>query len=415
LPIVTNANDSWQNQMFHGSTWTLVSPFRETFRFVQRVTVANRLALLVKIVSRFGWLAACLLSCGIGGFVAAIEPEVKYNLLELPSSRLALARLQTEARFFWEKRPLREGLREIERVHSITIWIDRRIDPQQTLTLSTPKAEESVTLLSRLRQVAALVGAEVGLIENVLYFGPRGKVAPLQRATVELHDAISKSTSADRATLREFSWPELSTPDELLRQLEATWGVRVQGQLPHDLLHAGAFLQPATLATQLSVVCGGFDDEVVLGANQTFQLKPLGPETRWRANYRQLDLHRSNNLRGEYPGSSLRIRGGLGLVAGVSDFHLALLAPPPVKPPAFNDSQPLGFTVENARLKDVLGKLSATLGLEVEWAEGCTPAQQEQLISFRVSDATLDELLREVSGVSSMTIVRDGKRIFIKP
>ena len=360
---------------------------------------------------------AMLFAAGCGaGLAHAVEPAVEYNLLELPSSQLALARLQTEGRFFWEKRPLREGLGEIEKVHEITIWIDRRIDPDQAVTLEALPANKSQTLQSRLAQVASLINAEAGLIENVVYFGPRRQVARLQRATVELHDAISKSTSGNRATLREFSWPELATPNELLHQLQATWKIRLSAELPHDLFHAGNFSQPSTLATQLSVVCGGFDQEVVWQPNNTFRLRPLGAETRWRANYRNLDVQGASSLTNSFPGSRVQTRGSSSLVAGVTDFHLAILAPAPAKPPPpSSNSQRWGFNVENAPVEDVLNKLGSSMGFEISWAEDCPSEQRRQLISFRVNDATLDELLSEVSKVSSLTIVRNGQRVSVRP
>ncbi len=357
--------------------------------------------------------------CSAIAFAEPVEPEqsVTVNLLELPSSRQAQAILNSESRFLWEQTPLRLGLQDLSQIHGISIWIDRGLDPMQSVT--TPAANGDSTLLERLRQIATLINAEVGLIENVVYFGSAGQVAPLQRAAVELHDAISRVASERSAQLRPWNWQELSTSTEMLAQLAAQWKINIVGDLPHDLYHAGELVQPATVATQLTLLVGGFDRQAVLTASGRFELKPLDGRSRWQAKYRKsdLDLKSLAILKSEYSNSQCFTRGEVSQVVGVTDFHLALLASPTARPAArmIESSQAWEFKVQHTPLEDVLIKLSGSFGFELKWDVTCTEEMRQQRISFEVEGVTTDELLAEVARVSRLKIMRDKKFLVVKP
>lgn len=347
---------------------------------------------------------------------AAPETTVEINLLELPSSSRAQAILNTDSRFLWERQPLRSGLQDLARVHGMSIWIDRELDPAQLV--SAPVPLEDSRLHNRLRQIGHLIGADVGLIENVFYFGPATKVARLQRAAVELHDSISRGASERTAQLRPWKWPELSSSSEMLVQLATQWNVDVSGKLPHDLYHAGELLQPTTLATQLTLLVGGFEQQVVLQSGR-LEIQKLDNRTRWQANYRKsdLDLKSLVRLKTEFSGSSCQTRNEVSQVSGVTNFHLALLAPQAVKPPAGKreGASRWGFEVKNTPVESVLQKLAGSLGFELSWDEACTPEMRQQRISFKVDGATTEQLLAEVARVSSLKIVRDKQRVVVKP
>ncbi len=341
---------------------------------------------------------------------------ITINLLELPSSRQAQAILSSESRFLWEQQPLRSGLQDLSRVHGISIWIDRELDPTQLVSAAAPPEDSS--LHNRLLQISKLVGAEVGLIENVVYFGPVKKTARLQRASVELHDAISRAGSKHSAQLRPWKWSELSSSAEMLAQLASQWNVKVIGEVPHDLYHAGELLQPTTLATQLTLLSGGFEQQAVLTAPGQFELKLLEARTRWQANYRRSDVDLRNlaSLKTEFTGSGCLTRGEVSQVNGVTNFHLGLLAPRTVKPTGKREtSSAWGFEVKHTPVEAVLEKLASSLAFELSWDEACTAEMRQQRISFKVDGATTDQLLAEVARVSRLKIVRDKQRVMVKP
>ncbi|MCA9134930.1 MAG: hypothetical protein KDA45_17295, partial [Planctomycetales bacterium] len=276
------------------------------------------------LLRRAAWCVALLFVSLPGGRLCGADPLVQFNLLELATSRQAQASLQSEASFFFEQRPLREGLQEIAEVHGLSLWIDRRIDPTRPLTFNASPRDERTELAARLQQVSALADAEFGLIESVIYVGPRGQAERLQRAAVVLHDAISRLQPGNQVQQRDWQWPELSTPNTILKKLEADWQISLAAELPHDLLHAGQLRQPTTLATQLTLLFGGFAQAVQATAAGRFQAAPLAAEGGWQASYRKadLDLKDWRALQHRFPGSEVRVRGTLAQLRGPTAFHL---------------------------------------------------------------------------------------------
>lgn len=364
------------------------------------------------------------------GLILAVDPacawpqsttegsDVLVNMLELPSSRAAQGVLQTPTRLFLENTPLRSGLQELSQQHGCTIWLDRDIDPSQLVSIRAAGPDEDASLQGRLEYIASLTGAEVGLIENVVYFGPSGRVVRLQRAAVELHDVLSRMGVQGRGSnppatqLRELSWPELVTSTELLEQIESTWQIQFDQRLPHDLFHAGKFLQPTTLATQVTVILGGFEREAKWQQGNHFRIIPLQSQTKWQANYakREVDLRGLVGFIDKYAGGQCQTRGNVCHVRGVTDFHLALLAPPPA---ASRTDVSLGskslryeFQVVNTPVASVLESLALSIGFELQWDEACTAAQRAQFISFEVKQVSLDQLLAEVARSSGLNIQR---------
>lgn len=350
------------------------------------------------------------------------EPlSILVNLLELPSSRATQALLQNPARIYWNQTPLRTGLREIGQQYRLTIWLDRDIDPNQLVTMQAAAQQTDASLQGRLQHIASLIGAEVGLIESVVYLGPVGRVSRLQRAAVELHDVLSRAGgSPNSATLRELRWGELATPAELVQIVSANWKISLEGELPHDLFHAGQFLQPTSLATQVTVLLGGFEREAEWGQGNRLRIVPLKPQSEWQGNYRKsdIDLRRLGGLKDQFAGAQCQTRGNISRVNGVTAFHLALLAPAPAaNRPAValgNKSELYEFEVANTAVANVLEHLGASLGFELEWDENCSPAQREQRISFKVKQVTLDQLLAEIARTSGLSIDRQATKVKVR-
>lgn len=370
----------------------------------------------------FGWTVVFLVavvapSKGAGPPDTANSADVsavEFNLFQLPSARLAIGSLQSEARFFWENRPLGDGLQELSQRHRLTIWLDRRIDPTQAVTLETDT--EQATLLTGLQGIAEQIEAEIGLVENVAYLCPRGKLQPAQRAAVVLHDTISRQAASSDAQLRDLEWPELATPTSLLKQLESNWQIQIDATLPHDLFHAGRLHQPSALATQLTLLLAPFDKEARCIAPREFVAQPLRDGGIWQANYRASDLHmgRAAELRRQL-GGSLRVNGGIATVTGVTELHLGLLTQIRQRKvsPVDLDKRRWAFEVRNSALEAVLNKLADAIGFQLQWAPEISDAERQQLISFQVTDVSLDRLLAEVASVSALVITRQGNSVIV--
>ena len=368
-------------------------------------------------------LVAVLLCCAVmsDGRLAAAPPVIHYNLHELPSSQQAQAKLQRETQFTWRLTPLRDGLRNLANAYQLSIWIDRRIDPTQTIDLQVGSTNRA-TVHSALRQIAALVGAEVGLIENVVYFAPAGELSRLQLAATQLHDALSVRDVRDgrpaTANMRPLQWEEVKTPNAILLEIAETWKVTVAGELPHDLWHAATLATPCTLATQLTVVCGGFEQQALWDAGSRLQLQPLQREEKWSCLYEDQpwSLQETKQIKSEYRGSSIAKRGSQWHVTAVTEAHLALLglATRVDHKPANSPPMTARWTGEIGGVAErVLTQFAASQQLEVVWDATCTERQKQKQVRFDVKNASLTDILNSWSEAAELRAELSGSVVTV--
>ncbi len=363
------------------------------------------------------WSSVCLAT-------ARGDEPIEFNLLRLSSSQTAARSLQTPARFLWDQQPLRDAAAGVSEAYAVSIWIDRRIDPTQSVTyLPQTLPERSISwpqdsLGARLEQVLREAECQVGLVENVVVVGPPLQIPKLQAAAVRLHNAVQKDDGRLATEFRPLQWPELSTPQQLLEKIAQNWGITIQGKLPHDLMHAGRLQEPSTLATQLTLVCGGFGQEAVVVAPRTVALQPLSEAASWSAVYskKQLDVSKFAIARGAFPNCTVRCRDDLCTVQGETNFHIAIQADqPPPRTGAAASRATWNFEIANAPAKAIMESLAAGINLEITWDPNCTAEQQTQLLSLKVQQATLDELLEQVCEAAGLKFTRQDKQVLLQP
>jgi hypothetical protein len=115
-------------------------------------------------------------------------------------------RLTTMIRTSIDQRPLRETLDQFARLGGYNLWVDRRIDPDQTVSLPAgPK-----TLFWALDQVATAAGVKVVAIGNLVLVGRPAWVDRLTGLILINGDRFRQFPPAT------ISWPEASTPAEAI-------------------------------------------------------------------------------------------------------------------------------------------------------------------------------------------------------
>lgn len=184
--------------------------------------------------------------------------------------------LQVPVGLMWRNTPLQTALDHLANSQRIAIFLDRRVDPSQTIDL----AVHQVPLEKAVAQLAAKLDVGVTYIGPVIYLGPvevAGKLATLVEA---LHDKIERQPPAVRKVWQRPSpwhWPDLAQPRELLEALGRQSGIEITGmdQVPHDLWRA-THLPPLTLAERLVLVAAGFNLTVEMSADgRSARLVPI--------------------------------------------------------------------------------------------------------------------------------------------
>ena len=161
----------------------------------------------------------------------------------------------------WQGQNLRDGLRQLSETRSVSILLDRRIDPGQQMTLKI----QNVSLRDLLKLIATEVRADISTLGNFVYVGPVGVASRLRTveeiAASQLVSSRSSTISVDASptTRRTFelmkrqtlAWSDLGTPRELLTEIGHRYVLKIEdaGRVPHDLW--GQADLPSGTASQL--------------------------------------------------------------------------------------------------------------------------------------------------------------------
>ena len=354
--------------------------------------------------------------------VAQQPLEVEFNLFNLPNCRQTLIALNSPAFATFEKRPLGECLKTLAEAYRVSIWVDRRVDLSRLVSIvgnGPNEPQEAKTTLGRLVSVAKLGGADAGLIENIVYVGPADQIGAVQRAAVRLHDEIMTqrkgASNGEQVELRTLSWEEITTPTELLDNIQKRWSIKVNSELSHDLMHAGE-LPSSTLATQLTLLHAGFDRQVECNSSGIFIASPLVQESVWKAEYadKELQTERLVAARKEFPNATMLVKGKVSTVTGPARFHLRLLA---IRIPTSRTPEPK-FTIPEFRapLERVIGDLAKHLGMQVNWSNDIPQSKRQAVVNFGVPKAkTTNEILKQIADESGLKIQRQQQTIEVLP
>jgi hypothetical protein len=344
-------------------------------------------------------------------------PEVKFNLLETSMSKVMQRTLRKESSFSWSNQPLSEGLAELAKNYKINIWLDRRLDPNQEVTFAPERAAGmNATLAMRFERLGEAIQAQVGVIENVLYFGPIGETERIQRAAVQVHDAISQLDGKLGNESRQLSWAELSTPQSLLANIAKEWSVEIEGSVEHDLMHAGQLQNPTSLATQLAIVAGGFGFEAELTGNRQFRLITMAKKSLWKANYAKssIDSAAFSKLRTNFPGSQMQqSRSNIVSLIGPTNFHLEMFAMKAGRSSVefLDRNWTFEFEAPTSAIVDEL----ARNGGEFEWDAACTAEQRARRQTLKADSISTRDLLKRICDGADLSFTIEGEKIRLAP
>ncbi|HAC90644.1 MAG TPA: hypothetical protein DCF63_08415 [Planctomycetaceae bacterium] len=384
------------------------------------------------------------LAAGLGLFTVASSLSAQdnrnhLNLLLLPTSQRAADEL-LQSCSLWSQQSIRAILRDVAAQYQISVWLDRRQDPSQIVELS--RSDVPTTLADELDRVATSSGAAGGLVENVYLIAPADRLARIQRAAVVLHGQLASAHQHLAMTNHPLQWDDVISSQELMQLISDTWQIQLQGQVPHDLYHASRF-PDSTLATQLSVLLGGFDLHATLinagsdssqsakisqpGGRIHLLISPLSEKATWSDNYaRSLTDERRIELSKRYAGSKLeQLADKRWLVQGETNLHLAFLAPKGSKSssagkvthsPNGESQQQYTFSTDQALpVESILVHLGKSLGFQIQWSDQCSPLHRSRLIEMSVKNASREQLLKEICDRAGLAFTDQDTQIFLEP
>jgi hypothetical protein len=183
------------------------------------------------------------------------------------------AGLDAEVHASWTRVPLRAWTASVSSLAGRPVILDRRIDPEQPVTL----AAHGETLREILGRVAQEAGAAVDELESTIRITPSSVAGKASRAEQDRRLRLTKAPAEARHTLTSdeaWSWPPAARPRDLIEHLASKAGLAIEGidTIPHDHFPAAEWPR-LSLAERFDLVLAHFDRRV---AWTTAASKPVG-------------------------------------------------------------------------------------------------------------------------------------------
>lgn len=314
-------------------------------------------------------------------------------------------------------KPLRPALVEIAAVAKLNLWIDRRVDPHQVVTVAAgPKS-----VFDTLDQAAQSVGLQAVPAGNVVLVGRPAWAQTLAGAIHALPPA-----AREPATLATIRWPALTTPTEALAIAlagdlpdtltlphdlwpEVAWdgvsgplaALLISAQfdlMPREPLHAATPV-PATLvplAAPAAVTCAYPDGPFL--AELRAAARAADPACRFRPSGRggPLLLTGSAQAHAAATAAALRHHGG--------------------DAPASVDVDATRFSLRlrDAPAQDVFAQLAATAGRQLAISPAASEAARQR-VTLEGRDITLHELTQQVAAAVGLHATWTAEALQIEP
>jgi hypothetical protein len=373
---------------------------------------------------RQGLFSACYAVALCAGVVACAW-AAPTNASSRASGAKLKEQLAAQVTVSWSNLPLGRALAGLGAVEHVAIVLDRRIDPDRPVSLSLSQQP----LAAAFAEIARKTDIGYCQFGPVAYFGP-AEAARLLRtlAAVRLDELRPLGTAGARKflVLRSWTWDELAEPRALLAELAAEADVEIVGaeRIPHDLWPA-ADLPQLSWIDRLTLLAAQFD--------LAFRIEPSGRKvtlipidkdaavTRTYAAGRDAAKVAKAWARA-IPGVQITVdKGKIRLRGRVEDHELVeqrLRGKSLERPSVTAGPEVYQLSVESAALSKVIDQLTGRLNLQIQWDRAAIDAagiSVDQLISVKVKDASLDDLVRAVLAGTGLGFRRNGQEISIFP
>ncbi|MCA9187710.1 MAG: hypothetical protein R3E01_05255 [Pirellulaceae bacterium] len=349
-------------------------------------------------------------------------------------------RLDATASLVWQDTTLRDGLERLAAAHHIAIFLDRRVDPTQTLTLNV----SDLPLRKLLQRIAVQTQIGIGFVGPVVYFGPpaiAARVATLAEIKNQQAKRLPVPVQARFLEAKPCSWTSTSEPRRLISALVKQHRARFTtlDVVPHDLWKANN-LPAMTLPEKLTLILAGFNKSYDVSADgSVLSLTGFPESVSLERVYRAPNNAQvvADQLTALLPQAEVRVDGGRVVVRSTLEDHWAISRlnqrnrgasgnEPETVMNSHGDSRPrvrsqraekrYSLVVEQQPVGHVVDTLAKQLGITVEWV-GIEDESKRQRVSFQVTDATLEELLQAAVGPAAMQakVAADKVTVLARP
>lgn len=363
-------------------------------------------------------MAFCCLA--IRGEIAAAEPFA--TTVSGPRLSQQLDQPMTAS---WSNLPFRDAMTSLADTQRIAVVIDRRIDADAlfSLTISGEPLRQAIARIAQRKGIGST------LLGPVVYFGPQDAAQVLKTLAALRRDDVGRLPAGARKPLtqsRPLVWKDLDEPKQLIAELakEAHIAVRNLDHVPHDLWRAGRVpaLPWVDRLTLLLVQFGLTFDVSADGRSVT--IVPIPERVEIERNYAggEQPGERAKKLATQIPQAMVTVEGDKIVVVGRMEDHediTQLLSGRRVHTSHVKAGKDVyKLNVERLPLDKVLSQLGAMLKLDLKLDRDAIQTagiKLDQLITFHVENASLDELLTAALEGTGLHYEREDTTVTIGP
>ena len=316
----------------------------------------------------------------------------------------------------WEGAPLRQAISDLARQQEVTVFLDRRIDPDRRVTLAQ---KEPLPLPLLLEHLAQQLDAEIVPVGSVLYWVPSGEGARIAGRLADLERECRHAWPELRGRTVALSWKSGARPRQLVKLAAERFGIELRGEetIPHDVWWE-AHLPPLSAPELLTLLMSGF--------GRTFR-----PESKRRATvvgrdevivrnqslfYANKKVASSVELQRAFPGVRWRRSGSWWVATGDSVDRGAvvqyLIRQDAAKRTSARAEERYTLTVEQQPVGAILKTLQDQ-GWRLQ-IDADVQGKLNQRVSFDVRRVRIEELLTKVLAPVGLQFRLEGDTIVIR-
>ncbi len=308
--------------------------------------------------------------------LSTVSASLAQNL-SAPTAQQTEWKLQQRFSVTWQGQGLGAVLQRLAETQGISIWLDRRTDPQQAVDLRL----DDVSLTEVLEALVKKQALGFTMLGSVVYVGPVKSSRELQALSRQLHESLKRiPSSTKKRWLRNdpSDWPRLGNPQTLLAELleEASLKLLSKDLIPHDLWEAKQ-LSPLPLVDRVVLILVGFDLTARISADgEACEVVPIKHPVAVKRNKRKAKR------------------------------------PKPLRRPARKKEKQYSLQLQNQPVGAIIDQLAKQLKLEVVWDKVASKSRDRR-VSCHVKNVGLDELLNSVLSPGGLRFQRDGQQVKI--
>jgi hypothetical protein len=335
-----------------------------------------------------------------GWFLLAASPLAAQEPVQWKTGVAFRQQLNAPIGIDWQQRSLRDGLVRLSQAYGVAIFLDRRIDPGQAITLVFREQPMEAIL----KHVATEAHADLAILGPVVYLGPPDQANVLATlAALRRQDASRLPNEAKQNLLRvqPWQWDELAQPQQLLGELVQQANLRVENPELISLdLWPAVSLPPLAWTDRLTLVLAGFGLTFDIDSRgNSVRLVPQPVNVVLEKHYSRsgaVDL--AAQLRRALPEAKIRVEQGQIVVAGRQEDHdkvERLLAGQSVrtsKASKIVGEKRYSLQVANEPAGKVVRKVAESLDKPPRYSPQVLE-KLKQPVTFEVKEVTLNQLL----------------------